>query len=53
VIDERGFMDLGYEGSKYTWSRHFEMAIQYGRDLIGAWLQTAGSLNFRDLECII
>lgn len=24
VINECGFMDLGYEGSKYTWSRHFE-----------------------------
>ena len=24
VIDECGFMDLGFEGPKYTWSRHFE-----------------------------
>ncbi|KAL0006672.1 hypothetical protein SO802_008174 [Lithocarpus litseifolius] len=24
VIDECGFMDLGYVGPKYTWSRHFE-----------------------------
>ena len=24
VIDECGFMDLGFEGLKYTWSRHFE-----------------------------
>ena len=25
VIDECGFMDLGFEGPKYTWSRHFEI----------------------------
>ena len=24
VIDECGFLDLGFEGQKYTWSRHFE-----------------------------
>ena len=24
VIDECGFMDLGYVGSKFTWARHFE-----------------------------
>ena len=24
VIDEIGFMDLGYVGQKYTWSKHFE-----------------------------
>lgn len=24
VIDECGFMDFGFEGSKYTWSRHYE-----------------------------
>ncbi|XP_075665213.1 uncharacterized protein LOC142634846 [Castanea sativa] len=24
VIDECGFMDLGFEGSKFTWSKHFE-----------------------------
>ena len=24
VIDYCGFMELGFEGSKYTWSRHFE-----------------------------
>ena len=24
VIDECGFMDLGFEGLKYTWSRHFK-----------------------------
>ena len=24
VIDECGFMDLGFVGLKYTWSRHFE-----------------------------
>ena len=23
VIDECGFIDLGYEGSKFTWSKHF------------------------------
>ena len=27
VIDEYGFMDLGYEGSKYTWSKHFENGV--------------------------
>ena len=24
VLDECGFMDLGYVGSKFTWSRHFD-----------------------------
>ena len=24
VIDECAFMDLGFEGSKFTWSKHFE-----------------------------
>ena len=24
VIDEWGFMDLGFEGSKFTWGKHFE-----------------------------
>ncbi|XP_075636850.1 uncharacterized protein LOC142609106 [Castanea sativa] len=24
VMDECGFMDLGFEGSKYTWSKHFK-----------------------------
>ncbi|XP_075636519.1 uncharacterized protein LOC142608713 [Castanea sativa] len=24
VIDKCGFMDLGYEGSKYTWSRYYD-----------------------------
>ena len=24
VIDECGFMDLGYVGSKFTWAKHFE-----------------------------
>ena len=24
VIDECGFMDLGFQGSKFTWSKHFE-----------------------------
>ena len=24
VIDECGFLDLGFEGPKYTWSKHFE-----------------------------
>ena len=24
MIDECGFLDLGFEGQKYTWSRHFE-----------------------------
>lgn len=24
VINECGFMDLGFEGLKYTWSRHYE-----------------------------
>ena len=24
VIDEYGFMNLGFEGPKYTWNRHFK-----------------------------
>ena len=24
MIDECSFMDLGFEGPKYTWSRHYE-----------------------------
>ena len=24
VLDECGFMDLGFVGPKFTWSRHFE-----------------------------
>ena len=27
VIDECGFMDVGFEGSKYTWSKHFGNGI--------------------------
>ena len=27
VMDECGFMDMGFEGSKYTWSKHFENGI--------------------------
>ena len=27
VIDECSFMDLGFVGPKFTWSRHFENGI--------------------------
>ena len=27
VIDECGFMDLGFKGSKFTWSKHFENGV--------------------------
>jgi len=33
VINECGFMDLGYKGSKYTWSKHFENGISIWKRL--------------------
>ena len=43
VIDECCFMDLGFEGSKFTWSKHFDSGFQFGRGLIGVWLIIVGS----------
>ena len=37
VIDECSFMDMGFVGSKYTWSKHFDNGGLFRRDWIGAW----------------
>lgn len=52
VIDECGFMDLGFVGSKFTWAGHFD-DIHSDRIRLDRCLVTnSGFINFWELESI-
>ena len=46
VIDECGFLDLGFEGPKYTWSRHFENGSSIWERLDGCLATSSWFLKF-------
>ena len=46
VIDECGFVDLRFVDPKFTWSRHFKMDVQSGKDLTEVWRIMLGSKNY-------
>ena len=57
VIDKCGFMDLGFEGSKYTWSKHFENGISIWERLdrclvTNSWFMKFGGSRVYHLTCI-
>ena len=47
AVDTCGFMDLGYLGTKFTWSKHSQMGNRYGRDLIELFALTNGYKNLQ------
>ena len=47
AVDACGFMDLGYLGTKFTWSKHSQMGNRYGRDLIELFALTNGYTNLQ------
>ena len=56
VMDECGFMDMGFEGSKYTWSKHFENGISIWERLdrclvTNSWFLRFGGLKVYHLNC--
>ena len=56
VIDECGFMDLGFEGSKFTWSKHFENGVsiweRLNRCLVNnSWFMKFGGSRVYHLSC--
>ena len=56
VIDECGFMDLGFEGSKFTWSKHFESGVsiweRLDRCLVNnSWFMKFGGSRVYHLSC--
>lgn len=56
VIDECGFMDLGFEGSKYTWSKHFENGVSIWERLDwclvnNSWFMKFGGSKVYHLSC--
>ena len=56
VIDECGFMDLGFEGSKFTWSKHFESGVsiweRLDRCLVNnCWFMKFGGSRVYHLSC--
>ena len=56
VINECGFMDLGFEGSKYTWSKHFENGVsiweRLDRCLVNnSWFMKFGGSRVFYLSC--
>ena len=56
AIDECGFVDLGFEGSKYTWSKHFENGVsiyeRFDRCLVNnSWFMKFGGSRVFHLSC--
>ena len=56
VIDECGFMDMGFEGSKYTWSKHFGNGISIWERLdrclvTNSWFLKFGGSKVYHLNC--
>ena len=56
VIDECGFMDLGFERSKYAWSKHFENGVsiweRLDRCLVNnSWFMKFGGSRVYHLSC--
>ena len=56
MIDECGFMDLGFEGSKFTWSKHFESGVsiweRLDRCLVNnSWFMKFGGSRVYHLSC--
>ena len=57
VIDECGFMDLGFECSKFTWSKHFEDGRSIWERLdrylvINSWFMRFASSRVFHLTCM-
>ena len=56
VIDECGFMDLGFEGSNFTWSKHFESEVLIWERLDSclvnnSWFMKFGGSKVYHLPC--
>jgi len=56
VIDECGFMDLGFESSKYMWSKHFKNGVsiweRLDRCLVNnSWFMKFGGSRLYHLSC--
>lgn len=57
AIDECGFIDLGYMGSKFTWRKHYANGQSIWERLDRAhctkdWLQQFGDTKVHHLNCI-
>ena len=56
MIDECGFMDLGLEGSKFSWSKHFDSGVsireRLDRCLVNnSWFMRFGDSRVCHLSC--
>ena len=50
VIDECGFLDLGFFGTQFMWHKHFANGLWYGKGWIEVLQTMSGFFNLGGLE---